>query len=95
MVKSLIEVNKNHETSYQTHIKNIHNFKNNLKNFAIDEKRKIDDSFKQLNKVINDIYQFYMQDMNELIESLNLRFDSVLENVESLGKNNQTGKILK
>lgn len=91
MVKTLLEVNKLHDSNFQFQMTNINTFKNNLRNFAINEKRKIDDSYKQLTQVITEIYSIYMQDINELIESLNLRFDKVHEKIESLGKNNQTG----
>lgn len=95
LLKNYMEINKNVNENYTKRMLNLNQFKNNLKNFAIEEKRKVDDDYKNIIMNIQNIYNNYMEGINEFIESLSVRFDTVHEKAESVGKNNSIGMFFK
>jgi hypothetical protein len=92
LVTNFTEISETINKNYNNQVDAVNDYRNNLKSFAIGQKRKIDESYKKLIEVINNLYNFYMEDMNDFIESLSGRFDNIYEKIESNSKKNKECK---
>jgi hypothetical protein len=73
-LRNYLDLNRQDEASGNMQAK-LNAYQNNLKNFAVQEKMKIDEYYKKIQSQLQLIYNTYLEDINELIEALSVRFD--------------------
>lgn len=77
-LNSLVSINKAKESNTK-YISSLNKIKNNLKNFSIDEKEKINIQYKKLLSSLQVIYSEYLSQIDALIESINEKFNDLLK----------------
>ena len=83
-LRSFLDVNKSSDTSQN--LQNLNIFKKNLKNFAIQEKRKTDDYYKKILSDLEYIYKTYLEGINDFIDTLDNKFDYLYQKLD-MGSN--------
>jgi lantibiotic modifying enzyme len=79
-LRNYLDMSKQDESSSNMHTK-LNMFQNNLKNFAVQEKMKLDDYYKKIQNLLHLIYNSYLEDINEFIEALSIRFECLQSRV--------------
>lgn len=77
-LNSLISINKAKESNTK-YVSSLNKIKNNLKNFSIDEKEKINIQYKKLLSSLQVIYSEYLSQIDALTESINEKFNNLLK----------------
>jgi hypothetical protein len=84
LIGTLKEVNQNLSQNKAKQVNFLKTFKNNLKSFAIEEKKKIDEEYRKIINSLQIIYNSHMGDIDEFIENLSLKFDKLQERINSV-----------
>ena len=79
MIHSLGDINDNNKKNKNNNSARLGEFKNNLKQFAITEKKNIDDEYRNILDTLQTVYKNYMEDINEFISGMDLKFDLIHE----------------
>jgi hypothetical protein len=71
---------------------NLNQYRNNLKAFVLEEKKRIDHEYRSLLNELSIVYNSYMEDLNIFTEGLNSKFEEISSNIDGniINKNNPT-----
>jgi hypothetical protein len=93
MMTTLKDVNKNYNIIKSKNIGSLKTYKNNLKTFAIEEKKKIDESYQEILNSLNLIYKSQLDDINDFIDNLSRKFDILQDKILSKFKGDNEDKL--
>jgi hypothetical protein len=81
-LRNYLDLNKQENDSAGM-LSSLNIYQNNLKEFAVQEKRKLDDLYKKAQNQLNLIYNSFLEEVNEFIEDIAVRFESLHEKINS------------
>jgi hypothetical protein len=80
-LSNLKEVNDNLSQNKIKYTSQLYSFKNNLKNFSVEAKKKIDEEYRKILNSLQTIYNSQMQEINEFFENLDGKFENINEKI--------------
>lgn len=84
-ISNFFELQANFSKAFTKQKSDINIIKNNLKKFAYEEKKKIDEDYRKILNEIQTIYNAQMEEINDFIENLNAKFDTINSKIEQSG----------
>jgi hypothetical protein len=95
-LSNLKEVNENLSQNKIKYTSQLYSFKNNLKNFSVEAKKKIDEEYRKILNSLQTIYNSQMEEINEFFENLDGKFENIsgkITNAYSGGKDANINEI--